>query len=192
MEHQNLNAAARMPEDSFEQLYQHYAPRVWQLAYRMTFNPQVAEDLTQEIFLKLFQKYDQFRGDAHVYTWIYRLAVNHILNYLKREKRFRLLQLLDMPITSVLKEDSRPVLQIADPSPTPLQHVEQQELTALVRNAIRQLPPKLRAPFVLHRYEKFSHKEIAEMLNISVSAVETRIHRATKQINRQLEKHIKP
>ncbi len=192
MEHGKLKVAARMPEANFENLYQQYAPRIFQLAYRMTFNPQVAEDLTQEIFLKIYQKQAQFRGESHIYTWIYRLAMNHILNYLKRQKRFRFLQLLELPIRTALKENPELTPPIPDPSPTPLQQLEQGELIQLVRQAIQQLPPKLRAPFVLHRYEKFSHKEIAEVLSISVSAVESRIHRATRHILRWLEKYLEP
>ncbi len=182
---------ARIKEPSFETLYHTYAQRILALAYRMTFNRQTAEDLTQDIFIKIYQKLGEFRGDAHIFTWIYRIAINHILNFLKKQKRERWLRILDLPIREAWQHEAPIEFEIADDTPSPLHQLETKEVQYLVRQEILKLPPKYRAPFVLHRYEKLSHKEIADILNISVSAVETRIHRATKQLVAALEKKLK-
>ena len=188
--HQN-RGSARMETQTFESLYEQYAQRIFHLAYRMTFNQQVAEDLTQDIFIKIYHKLPAFRGESHVYTWIYRIAVNHILNYLKKEKRQRWYHLFEMRLGEALKTGDEVLLDIPDPAPSPAARLESQELLQLVRKEILTLPPKYRMPFILHRYEKMNHKEIANLLGLSISAVETRIHRATKQLVSNLEKKLK-
>ena len=189
-EAKHAQSGARSADFSFDSLYEAYAPRILALAYRMTFNRQTAEDLTQEIFIKIYRKLPEFRGEAHVYTWMYRIAVNHILNYLKKQKRERWIRLLELPLREAFKEGQPIGLQVADDTPSAQQQLETRELQHLVRQEILKLPPKYRVPFVLHRYEKMSHKEIGEILNISISAVETRIHRATKQLVNALRKKL--
>ena len=90
---------------TFEEIYQQYGEKVLNQAYRMTGREDAARDLSQDIFIKVYENMASFRGDAQVYTWIYRIATNHILNYLKKNRRWRWLDLMDKPIGEVLKED---------------------------------------------------------------------------------------
>ena len=87
---------------AFEEIYEAYAERVLNLAYRLTGNEEVARDLTQDIFIRVYEKLGTFEGKSHVYTWIYRIAVNHIFNHLKRERRYRWLSLLDRDVSDAL------------------------------------------------------------------------------------------
>jgi RNA polymerase sigma-70 factor (ECF subfamily) len=83
---------------SFEEIYEAYGERILNLSFQFTRNEESARDLTQEIFLKVFQNLDSFEGRSQVYTWLHRIAVNHITNHLKRERRHRWLNLLDSTV----------------------------------------------------------------------------------------------
>ncbi len=187
-------APAALPFDTgkgpmtFEEIYHTYGKKILNLAYRFTGSEETARDLTQDIFLKVYQHMDSFRGDSQVYTWLYRVAMNHILNHLKREKRMRWLNLLDKPLSEALKADQiddRLWGKIGEPRPD--QTLEKREQAQLIWNTIQKLPAKHRTPFILHRYEGLSYQDIAEILDISLSAVETRIHRAKKELIERLK-----
>ncbi len=90
----------------FEHLYRSHAEKILNLAFRMTGREDVAKDLTQDVFLKLYERHQDFRGDSQIYTWIYRIAVNHILNYLKKEKRMRWFDLLDKNVADLFQKRS--------------------------------------------------------------------------------------
>lgn len=172
----------------FEALYRTHAEKILNLAFRMTGREDVAKDLTQDVFLKLYEHYGDFRGDSRIYTWIYRIAVNHILNYLKREKRMRWFDLLDKNVSDLFQKksyesdwglDNRPI--------TPLEQMEKSQREKIVWRAIQSLPLNYRVPLLLHRYEELSYQEIAANLNLSLSAVESRIHRAKKSLSKKLK-----
>jgi len=172
----------------FEALYRTHAEKILNLAFRMTGREDVAKDLTQDVFLKLYEHYGDFRGDSRIYTWIYRIAVNHILNYLKREKRMRWFDLLDKNVSDLFQKksyesdwglDNRPIM--------PLEQMEKSQREKIVWRAIQSLPLNYRVPLLLHRYEELSYQEIAANLNLSLSAVESRIHRAKKSLSKKLK-----
>ena len=177
---------------SFEQLYQEYGERVLNLAFRFTRNEEAARDLTQDVFVKIFQKLDTFHSQSHIYTWIYRIAVNHFLNYIKKEKKWRWTSWLDKTAGEELSHEKS-----IDPDwqpgniPTPDRALEKSEQEKIILGLINALPLKYRAPLILQRYEGMSYQEIAQTLSISVSAVETRIHRAKKMLVEKLKPWIK-
>ncbi len=162
---------------TFDALYQAYGARVLNVIYRMTGNAQTAEDLAQDVWLKVYKRLDTFAGRSQVYTWLYRVAVNHTLSYLRKEKRT--LQ-KNRPL-----DDLNEV--IADPTVTDADSNHQRTLEVRARSravwtAIQTLGPKYRVPLVLHYYEELSYREVADAMELSVSAVEARIHRAKKQL----------
>lgn len=166
---------------SFDEIYQEYAENILNLAYKMTGREDVARDLTQDIFLKVYQNLDSFRGQSQIYTWLYRIALNHIFNYLKKEKRYRWIELLDTKVNDALEnDDSESKFNLHSTPVPPDKEIEKTEREQIVWRFILQLPPKQRVPFVLHRYEGLSYQEIADQLQISLSNVESRIHRAKK------------
>ena len=172
----------------FEEIYETYASRVLNLAYRLTGDEEAARDLTQDIFIKVYEHLDSFEQRSDIFTWIYRIAANHVTNHLKKEKRRRLLGLLDRRIPDVLAETGgEPAFDAPSPEPSAQKKLEESERARVVWDAVRALPAEYRVPLVLYHYDGMSYKEIAETLGLSLSAVETRIHRAKKKLVPKLE-----
>jgi RNA polymerase sigma-70 factor (ECF subfamily) len=172
---------------SFDRVYETYADKVLNIAYRMTGDEDAARDLTQDIFLKVYQNLDTFERRSNIYTWIYRIAVNHIYNYLKKERRTRWFGVLDMTVQDALREEDVDPSFPARGAPSADRVLEDRERAAVVWKAVRSLPPKYRVPLALYHYEGMSYKEIAESTDLSMSAVESRIHRARKKLIKLLE-----
>ena len=173
---------------SFDDVYNTYAERVLNLAYRFTANDETARDLTQEIFIKVYQKLDSFEQRSQIYTWIYRIAVNHITNYLKKERRRRWVNLLDRTVSDVVHAEGVDPSYANRVTASPAdQKIEDSERARIVWAAVRSLSIKYRVPLVLFHYEGLSYNEIAESMGLSLSAVESRIHRAKKQLIKKLE-----
>ena len=180
-----------MPEKTdattFERAYEDYSSNILNLAWRMTGNEDVARDLTQDIFVKVYEKLDTFESRSNIYTWIYRIAVNHIYNHLKKERRRSWVDLFDKTIREALSDaDADPAISAA-PEPAADRRLEVAERADVVWRAVTSLPPEYRVPVVLFHYEGKSYKEVAETTGLSLSAVEARIHRGRKKLIKLLE-----
>jgi RNA polymerase sigma-70 factor, ECF subfamily len=177
---------------TFEELYRDYGKKILNLALRMTGDEDDARDLTQEIFIKVYENIDTFEEKSHVYTWIYRIAVNHIFNHLKKIRRTRWLNIMNENIMEALHEDQIDPGYLADSGEkSPDRLLEKHERETIVREMVESLHPKYRVPFLLFRYEELSYEEIATTLNLSLSAVEARIHRAKKQLMEKMKPWLK-
>lgn len=181
--------AAQIIQDTpmtFEEIYAQNGERILNLAYRMTGRRSVAQDLTQDVFIKVFEKIDTFREQAQLSSWIYRIAMNHIINYIKREKKISLFGLLTGE-----NEDDRFDGQITvwqNELPERADSImEERQREMLIRKLMDELPAKYKLPLVLYRYEDMSYQQIAEQLGISLSAVESRIHRGRKKLKEKLQ-----
>ena len=154
----------------------------------MTGGEDVARDLTQDIFMKVFENIDDFNQQSSIYTWIYRIAVNHVLNYLKKRNRYHWLDLLERSVTEVVRSEV-PVFDFwsNDGFEPPDEKIEREEREILVWELIQQLPAKYRVPLVLQRYDEMGNREIAEVMELSISAVESRIFRAKKKLLKLME-----
>lgn len=173
---------------SFDELYQKYVGNILNLAYKMTGKEEIARDLTQDIFLKAYQNLPLFKGKSHIYTWLYRISLNHIINYLKKEKRHRWVELIDTKMSDVLEGDEIDSDFNLHSNPIqPDKEIEKYEREKIVWGIILKMPVKQRVPFVLHRYEGLSYQEIADQLKISLSNVESRIHRAKVFVIEKIE-----
>jgi len=173
---------------SFEEIYERFGGKILNLVFHMTGDKEAARDLTQEIFIKVYENLDKFRGQSHIYTWIYRIALNHVTNYLKNQKRMRWKSFLNIDLIDVLKgripESNR---TFAEESGAQAK-LEKKEREKIVWKLILQLPVQQRVSLILHRYEGYSYQEIADLLNISINAVESRIYRAKQKLAKKLEK----
>lgn len=180
-----------MPEQNdattFESVYEKYADDILNVAWRMTANEDVARDLTQDIFLKVYQNLDKFERRSSIYTWIYRIAVNHIYNHLKKERRRRWVDVLDKTVSEAVHEDAEEGRYPAASQPPADRLLEDSERAEVVWRAVTSLPPKYRVPIVLYHYQGMSYKEVADASGLSMSAVETRIHRGRKKLIKLLE-----
>lgn len=174
-------------ERRFREMYREYARPILNLAYRMTGSDAVARDLTQDVFLKVFENMEGFRDESAVYTWIYRIALNHIQNHLKRERQVNWLNFF----TDSNEEQSEPADESADWKPVgfsrPDHQLEGKEREAILLKKIAELKPEYRIPLVLNRYEDMDYQTIAGTLGVPVSTVETRIFRAKKQLAAKLK-----
>ncbi len=153
--------------DAFEALYKQHAARIYSLASRMAGSPDEGEDLVQEIFLQAYRKLGSFKGDASVGTWLYRLAVNHCLDFVRsrRAKMGRVTDTLDAA------GSFEPVSQ----RETPLARID-------LERAIEQLPTGCREAFVLHDVEGFDHKEVARLLGIAEGTSKSQVFKARMKL----------
>jgi len=159
---------------AFEELYRAHAGRVYSLAVRMLGNTADAEDLLQEIFLAAHRKLGSFRGDSALGTWLYRLATNQILDYI-RSRAARAGQLTDG-----LEDDSV--------VPDAAGHRLGDRAIARIdlERALAQLPEGSRAAFVLHDVEGLEHSEVAEVLGIAEGTSKSQVHKARLRLRRLL------
>ena len=165
----DVRLAAEGDHDAFERLYRDHVDRVYSLALRMT-DEELAEDLTQEVFIRAWSKLDTFRGDARFGTWLHRLAVNHILS--KRE--------------SVRKRQARhvPVQSIVDRVTAPIRRSSGEALD--LESALRTLPARAKEVFVLYDIEGYGHDDIAKMTGVSVGTSKSQHHRARMLLRERL------
>ena len=160
---------------------------VYNTALGLVQNREDSEDLAQEVFLTAFQSIGQFRGEAKLSTWLYRIAVTKALACLRarqRKKRFAFVQSLFEPGSVRLVQDL-PHFQ------HPGVLLENRERAAILFNALDKLPEKQKAAFVLHHLEALPYADIAEVLQISLSAVEALIFRAKRNLHRRLGDYYK-
>jgi RNA polymerase sigma-70 factor (ECF subfamily) len=162
---------------AFEVLFKRYSAQVLRQAMRLLGNDAEAEEVTQEVFLTLYEKGSTFRGEAALGTWLYRLTANAALGRLRHRKRHP--EVLIDDYLPPFQEDghhlSRPVI---DWSHDLENSVASQELRRLLHQAIEDLAPLDRTVLVLSDMEELSNREIADTLGLSVSAVKARLHRA--------------
>jgi len=188
---QGNNLSERTDLPTFDEIYEAYAEDILNYVYRLTGNKEDARDLTQDVFFKVLQNIDKFQYKSHIYTWIYQIATNHARNHLKRKRRYSCLSFVDTEVSDLMDQDRMeawsPMLATA---PSPQCTLEESERDAIVRSAIESLPFTYRVPLELRYYAGMSYNDIAKVLKISLSVVETRIHRAKKQLIKKLRPHI--
>ena len=156
---------------AFEELYRTHAGRLYSLAWRMLGNPTDAEDLLQEIFLLVHRKLDSFKGEAALGTWVYRLATNCCLDFL-RSRQHRLQQASE-PLDEAM-------------SIGPVRHGRLPIDRLDLERAIASLPPGYRAAFVLHDVEGFDHAEVGRLLGIAEGTSKSQVHKARLKIRELL------
>ncbi len=169
---------------AFEMLMEKHMGIIYNIALRMTANQDDAEDMTQEIMIKIFRSLSSFKGNSKFSTWIYRVAVNTCLDELKKKKNKKHLS-LDAEISG---DDGENQIEIKDDSPSPEKLAEQNELRDMVAAAVKLLSDEHRAVIVLRDIRGMSYSEIAEILGCSDGTVKSRISRERAQLKMILEK----
>jgi RNA polymerase sigma-70 factor (ECF subfamily) len=159
-----------------EEIFRKYAPRIYSLARRMLGNNADAEDVTQDVFVKVLRNLPMFRGEAAFSTWLYRIAVNTALNY-RRKKAKRKTYSVAEPFWEFAEngDHRNPVRRWA---PDPEQLTLDREAHQMIEKAIGQLPELYRDAYLLADVEGLSNADIAEILELSAAAVKSRLHRA--------------
>jgi RNA polymerase sigma-70 factor (ECF subfamily) len=172
---------------AFETLVKRYDRKLLRIAQNVMHNREDAEEAVQETFLKAYQHLGQFREDAKFSTWLIRIAMNQSLMMLRKQRSSREVS-LDKDFQS--EERSLPI-DVADWAPNPEQLYGAGELREILRNALKQLHPRLRVVFVLRDMEGISLQQTAEALKVSVAAVKARSWRARKQLRERLSKYFR-
>jgi RNA polymerase sigma-70 factor, ECF subfamily len=170
-----------------EQLIDRYEGRIFRMAQNITSNHEDAEEVVQNVFLKAFRNLANFRGDSRFYTWLVRIAINESLMKV-RGRRWK-----DISIDDVREDEDRIVLrELADWGPDPEEQYSQEELRRILAMAVAELGPGCRIVFQLRDIKGFTTEETAQTLNLSVSAVKTRLRRARLHLRYSLNVHFAP
>jgi RNA polymerase sigma-70 factor, ECF subfamily len=166
----------------FARLVETYYELIYRLAYKMLNDPQEAEDILQETFLKAYRHIDGFDGRSSLSTWLYRIATNEALMSLRRKK----LDTVSMDETLDTMEGEVEPVQIVDWCCLPEAELMSAEAQARLNQAIEKLPAILRVVFVLRDIQGLSTREVAEVLRLSETAVKTRLSRARLRLREDL------
>lgn len=173
--------------EAFEDLVNRYEKKIYRLGLNLTGNPEDAEDMLQETFLKAFEHLSDFREDSRFYTWIVRIAINQGLMKLRRRRSSKEVRIEDG------ENDDGEVIprDFADWRPNPEQELQRTELETILQNAAHSLPMTFRTVFFLRDVEGLSTEETAELLNLSEGAVKARLFRARLRLREELSKILK-
>lgn len=182
-----VHAAKGGDLEAFSQLVTRYDRNIFRIAQHITHNEEDAQDVVQDAFLKAYTNLAQFQENSKFYTWLVRIAVNEALMKLRKRRNDRTVS-LDEDVET--EEGSMP-REVADWSPNPEQLYGQSELGDILKKTIQGLPPGFRTVFVLRDVEGLSTEETAEMLDLSVPAVKSRLLRARLQLRERLARYFK-
>lgn len=177
-----LEALQNGDRQAFAQFVEDNSAKIYRLALKMTGNPQDAEDILQETFLKAYRGLKNFAGRSSLSTWLYRIATNEALMSL-RKKQLNTIS-LDEPLQS--EEGEQEPLQIVDWCCLPEKELLSTETRNWLDKAIERLSPALRAVFLLRDVEGLSTLEVAQALELSEEAVKTRLSRARMRLREEL------
>jgi|TARA_B100001939_G_scaffold63998_1_gene52928 RNA polymerase sigma-70 factor (ECF subfamily) len=161
---------------AFEQLVLRHQELVFSLAYKLTGNREMANDVAQEAFIRAWKAIEKFRGDSTFSTWIYRITVNTAWTLRKKAKKHNTLNIDDTYEPIVIDEKKDPEMVAIN-----------SDLSSVLSKALNNLPVEQRIIVELKNIEGRSHKEIADYLDISVTAAKVRLHRAHQKLRQILE-----
>lgn len=172
---------------AYEELVRRHQQRVYATVYHMTANHEDAADLTQDAFIKAYQALSSFKGDSSFYTWIYRIAVNRTLNFLKQRKQRTFMSLNDLD--SQVENDPELVSLISDK--TPRREAGLAELQERLNEAMLRLSEPHRMVVTLHDIQGLPHDEIAQIMDCNVGTVRSRLFYARQQLQGWLSDYLK-
>ena len=167
----------------FSDVFREYQHPIYNYLLRMTQNKAVAEDLTQETFIRVHRSLPSFRGEASISTWIYRIATNISLDYFKRSGNRLVAQAVSL---DEIEFEGEWVVDRNSTSPEKL--ADQSEMSECVQSFIHRLSPSFRAVLVLHDLQGLKNREIADVLDIPLSTVKIRLPRARNKLRESLNK----
>ncbi|WP_102798785.1 RNA polymerase sigma factor [Bowmanella denitrificans] len=163
--HSLVDAVKQGDRQAYQTLYQQYLGQVYALCYRLTADRALAEDVTQEVFIQLWRKLDNYRGDSKFSTWLHSVTSNVCVSYMRKQRGWwhRMFNL----------EDSAAMYESAEASAAEVD----------LDSYVRRLPQRARMVFVLHAIEGYRHEEIAQMLDMAVGSSKAQFHRAKQLLS---------
>ena len=170
--------------ENFTTIYHQYKKLVFNLALQYVLRIEDAEEITQDVFVKVHEKYSEFRKEAELKTWIYRITINQSLDFLKAKKSqkrwnpFGILELDNVELGIEVPEMNHPGIEL-----------EQKEAIEQILSAIYRLPENQKTVIILYRIEQKTTKEVTEIMNLSDKAIESLYQRAKKNLEIILNKN---
>jgi RNA polymerase sigma-70 factor (ECF subfamily) len=180
-EKQLVRLAQEGSPEAFEELVRRFQPKVFSMALSFTRNRQAADDLAQEVFLKAYLALPRFHGKSEFGTWLYRISVNHIKDYLRKKGRAKEVSLDDVREISF---SDREQTERAD------EERETEARRTLVRKFVEALPDKYRIILTLRDIQGLAYEDIARILKLSPGTVDSRLHRARRMLRLKLAPHL--
>jgi RNA polymerase sigma-70 factor (ECF subfamily) len=174
-------------ESAFEYLVQKYRRPMVSFMYRMSHNAAAAEDLAQEVFLRVYRSRSGYEASAKFTTWLYRIATNLAVNYTRdtRHERPEAQVSLDEP-----DEETGTTMDVPDRTPTVEQAIVRRERLAAIRAKVNALPERQKMAVIMHKYQQMDYKQIAEVLKLSESATKSLLFRAYETLREQLKEFV--
>ena len=185
---QRLVKGARTGDlEAYDSLVRRYQERIYATIYHMTANHEDATDLAQETFIKAYQALKSFKGDSSFFTWVYRIAVNKTINFLKQRKNKTYMSLNDVDFNA--EHDADLVALISEK--TPRREVNLIELQEKLNAAMQKLSEIHRLVVTLHDVQGLSHEEIGKIMNCNTGTVRSRLFYARQQLQAYLSDYLK-
>lgn len=172
---------------AYDELVRRYQERIYATVYHMTSNHEDANDLAQEAFIKAFQALKSFKGGSSFYTWVYRIAVNKTINFLKQRRNKSQISLNDLDFNA--EHDPDLVALISEK--TPRREISLTELQERLNAAMQKLSEPHRLVVTLHDVQGLSHEEIAEIMDCNIGTVRSRLFYARQQLQAYLSDYLK-
>ena len=172
-----LERIAKKDEQAFRIFVEKYHVLVLNICNNILNNSDDSMDISQEVFIKIYESIDKFRGESKISTWLYRIATNKSLNHLRSKKRQKWFSSLD----SIFGDDSKKQ-DIKDNNLNISEQIDLDENKIALQQAIAKLPEKQQTAITLNNYEELSYKEISDIMEISVTEVGVLINRAKKNL----------
>ena len=172
---------------AYDELIQRYQERIYATLYHMTANHEDANDLAQEAFIKAFRALKTFKGDSSFFTWVYRIAVNKTINFLKQRKNRNQMSLNDLDFNA--EHDPDLLALISDK--TPRRDIDLSELQEKLNAAMQKLSEDHRLVVTLHDVQGLSHDEISKIMDCNTGTVRSRLFYARQQMQGYLSDYLK-
>ncbi|MCL5024529.1 MAG: sigma-70 family RNA polymerase sigma factor [Nitrospirae bacterium] len=168
---------------AFREIVDRYQNPLLNYIFRYTGDRAASEDIAQEVFLRVFKAAKDYRLLSSFKTWLFKIATNLCLNELRDNRIHR-------NTIDIFELNEAGFVFLAAKCPSPARDLENRELSSTLKNALKSLPEKQRVALLLHKYSGFSYFEISQMMNCSISAVESLIHRARQRLRKQLTPYL--
>ena len=186
MEFKLIEAIGTGDNLAFEKLIKRYRNSVLNFIYKYLGDRFGAEDLAQEVFIRVYRARADYVPSAKFTTWLFRIATNLALNSVRDNRHQRMEISLDAPITADAEDGDERPLDVADKHPDIEQHLVEEARKKMIRHAIEKLPEKQRAAVLLHKYQELDYNEIAKILECSESALKSLLFRAYETLRVEL------
>jgi RNA polymerase sigma-70 factor (ECF subfamily) len=170
--------ARERDRDAFEELIRRHADRLHAVVLRFVADRELAQEATQDAFLRAWRGIERFQGRSRFFTWLYRIGINEAKRRAARE-----------PTERTVSIEEEPILEAPDWSEAPDTRMEQDDLRRALEESIRALPFEYRAPVILRDVEGLSTRDAAEVMELSEAAFKSRLHRARLVLRRALDEH---